>query len=215
MAIRKPNKPKPWDMTVGDSEDWSGGITIAPFQESSPVPPKIFDPKPLSGSVSSTTVNNTVVTVSQEIKIATPDIVKAVEEKAFSNEKEMTSFFEDMGIQEILSVTRNSAMNIVNGQNVMYQPIQNVALLSLKYNSSNILPMTSAETTFRNFSISLQDKLIADGQGTGPGGATEYLDDKNNLVINVTNLQPDELVEIESLSIEGKLMVEYNTGDPS
>jgi hypothetical protein len=157
----------------------------------------------------------TATQLQKEIKVATPDIVGAVLEKAFSNEKEMTSFFEDMGIQEILSVTRNSAMNVVNGQNVMYQPIQNLAILSLKYNSSNILPMTSAETTFKNFSISLQDKLIADGQGSGPSGATEYLDDKNNLVINVTNLQPDELVEIESLSIEGKLMVEYSIGATS
>jgi hypothetical protein len=154
-------------------------------------------------------------TISNGIRIATPDIVKAVQEKAYSNEKEMAALFEDMGIQEILSVTRNSAMNVVNGQNVAYQPIENIAVLSLKYNSSNVLPITSAETTFKNFSISLQDKLIQDGQGTGPNGETEYLDANNNLVINVTNLQPDELVEVESLSIEGKLMVKYNTGDPS
>jgi hypothetical protein len=154
-------------------------------------------------------------TISNGIKIATPDIVGAVLEKAYSNEKEMAALFEDLGIQEILSVTRNSAMNVVNGQNVAYQPIENIAVLSLKYNSSNVLPVTSAETTFKNFSISLQDKLIQDGQGTGPNGETEYLDTNNNLIINVTNLQPDELVEIESLSIEGKLMVEYNTGDPS
>lgn len=190
------------------------GIKITSFQDQRPV----IDPKPTNANAigtGSSTTSTTSTTKPTDIKIATPDIVKAVEEKAFSNEKEMTSFFEDMGIQEILSVTRNSAMNVVNGQNVMYQPIQNLAILSLKYNSSNILPMTSAETTFKNFSISLQDKLIADGQGSGPSGATEYLDDKNNLVINVTNLQPDELVEIESLSIEGKLMVEYSTGDSS
>jgi hypothetical protein len=147
------------------------------------------------------------------VKIAEPEIVKAVHEKAYSNEKELDPLFEQLGLQEILSVTRNSAANIVNGQNVTYQPIKNLASISLQYNPLNILPLQSAETTFKNFSISLQDKLIEDGQGTGPGGATEYLDSSNNLVINVTNLQPDELVEIESLSIERTINDTMYTGE--
>lgn len=149
------------------------------------------------------------------VKIAEPEIVKAVHEKAYSNEKELDPLFEQLGLQEILSVTRNSAANIVNGQNVTYQPIKNLASISLQYNPLNILPLQSAETTFKNFSISLQDKLIENGQGTGPGGATEYLDSSNNLVINVTNLQPDELVEIESLSIEGTINDTIYTGATS
>ena len=138
----------------------------------------------------------------EEVKVATPDIVNAVHEKAYSDEKAMQAFFEDLGLQEILSITRNSAVNIVNGQNVLYQPIENIATLSLKYNSLNILPLQSADTVFKNFSISLEDKLVTNGDGTGPNGESEYLDSSNNLVINITNLQPDEFVEIESLNIE-------------
>ena len=149
------------------------------------------------------------------VKIATPDIVKAVHEKAYSNEKMLEPFFEDFGLQEILSVARNSSMNIVNGQNVLYQPIVNMASLSLQYNPLNILPLQSADTIFKNFSIVLEDKTIDEGSGTGPNGEAEYLDEFNNLIINVTNLQADELVEIESLSIESKLMIEYDTGGTS
>ena len=215
MAIRKPNKPKPGDMIVGDSEDWSGGISITSFQESRPVPPTLFNPNSFSQSISNTT-SSTNVTKREEVKVATPDIVGAVLGKAYSNEKEVETFFEDLGIQEILSVTRNTAMNIVNGQNVSYQPIQNIAILSLKYNSLNIIPMPSSENTFRNFSISLQSKLIEDGQGTGPDGATEYLENiTNDLIINITNLQADELVEIESLSIERTISDTIYTGDLS
>jgi hypothetical protein len=177
----------------------------------------VLEPKPPEPVVKSTQINvDFPAPIKEPIKVATPDIVGAVLGKAYSSEKEVTTFFEDLGIQEILSVTRNTAMNVVNGQNVVYQPIENIAILSLKYNSQNIIPMPSAETIFKNFSISLQDKLIEDGQGTGPGGATEYLENNtNSLIINVTNLQPDELVEIESLSIEGTINDTIYTGDPS
>jgi hypothetical protein len=96
-------------------------------------------------------------------------------------------------------------MNIVNGQNVTYQPIKNIASITLQYNPLNILPLQSADTIFKNFSISLEDKVVDDGDGTGPNKEAEYLDEQNNLVINVTGLGPDELVEIESLSIESTI----------
>jgi hypothetical protein len=114
----------------------------------------------------------------------------------------MQAFFEDMGLQEILSVTRNTAVNIVNGQGVLYQPIENMSIISQKYNSSNILPLQSAEAIYRNFSIYIEDKIVEEGDGTGPEGQSEYLDNRNNLVINIANLQEDERVEIETLSIE-------------
>lgn len=169
------------------------GIKIDPFQ-------KKLDPKPTTSVGAGN--GNTSATKPTDIKVATPDVVKAVHDKAYSNEKVMQALFEDMGLQEILSVTRNTAMNIVNGQNVLYQPIENIGLISLAYNSLNILPLQSADTIFKNFSISLEDKLVPDGEGTGSNGKSEYIDNDNNLVINVTNLQPDELVEIESLNIE-------------
>lgn len=153
--------------------------------------------------------------LSDAVKIAEPSIVKAVQEKAYSNEKVLESLFEDFGLQEILSVTRNSSMNIVNGQNVLYQPISNVASLYLQYNPMNILPLQSADTIFKNFSIALEDKIVEDGDGTGTGGASEYLDEQNNLVIEVTNMEADEMVEIESLSIESPFNDTIYTGEPS
>jgi hypothetical protein len=169
------------------------GIKIDPFQ-------KKLDPKPTTSVGAGN--GNTSATKPTDIKVATPDVVKAVHDKAYSNEKVMQALFEDMGLQEILSVTRNTAMNIVNGQNVLYQPIENIGLISLAYNSLNILPIQSADTIFKNFSISLEDKLVSNGDGTGPSGESEYIDETYNLVINITNLQPDEFVEIESLNIE-------------
>lgn len=152
-------------------------------------------------SASPNVPQSTPATSKDAVKVATPDIVKAVNEKAYSEEKVMSALFEDMGIQEILSVTRNSAVNIVNGQNVLYQPIENMSTIYQRYNALNMLPLQSSETIFRNFSISLEDKLVDNGDGTGDSGESEYLEN-NNLVINITNLQEDERVEIETLSIE-------------
>jgi hypothetical protein len=175
----------------------------------------IVSPKPESFASTPSEKPRESTSISDVIKVATPDVIKAVQEKAYSNEKEMEPLFEQFGLQEILSVTRNSSMNIVNGQNVTYQPIKNLASITLQYNPLNILPLQSADTVFKNFSISLEDKVVDDGDGTGPNKEAEYLDEQNNLVINVTGLGPDELVEIESLSIESKLMIEYNEGVPS
>jgi hypothetical protein len=165
----------------------------------------IVSPKPESFVSTQSEKPRESTIVSNVIKVATPDVIKAVQEKAYSNEKEVEPLFEQFGLQEILSVTRNSSMNIVNGQNVTYQPIKNLASITLQYNPLNILPLQSADTVFKNFSISLEDKVVDDGNGTGPSKKAEYLDEQNNLVINVTGLGPDELVEIESLSIESTI----------
>lgn len=228
MAVKNPGATYGYDPTgtgrygVGTFYDGVSGVNIPmPNTENTTVrSPLIPKAKPF---VPEQQKSETIAQPSlAPVKIATPDIVKAVHEKAYSNEKMLEPFFEDFGLQEILSVARNSSMNIVNGQNVLYQPIVNMASLSLQYNPLNILPLQSADTIFKNFSIVLEDKLVADGEGTGPEGpdvlvqrASEYIDDSGNLIINVTNLQADELVEIESLSIESKLMIEYDTGGTS
>jgi hypothetical protein len=221
MAVKNPGATYGYDPTgtgrygVGTFYDGVSGVNIPmPNTENTTVrSPLIPKAKPF---VPEQQKSETIAQPSlAPVKIATPDIVKAVHEKAYSNEKMLEPFFEDFGLQEILSVARNSSMNIVNGQNVLYQPIVNIASLSLQYNPLNILPLQSADTIFKNFSIVLEDKTIDEGSGTGPNGEAEYLDEFNNLIINVTNLQADELVEIESLSIESKLMIEYDTGGPS
>ena len=221
MAVKNPGATYGYDPTgtgrygVGTFYDGVSGVNIPmPNTENTTIrSPLIPKAKPF---VPEQQKSETIAQPSlAPVKIATPDIVKAVHEKAYSNEKMLEAFFEDFGLQEILSVARNSSMNIVNGQNVLYQPIVNIASLSLQYNPLNILPLQSADTIFKNFSIVLEDKTIDDGSGTGPNGEAEYLDEFNNLIINVTNLQADELVEIESLSIESKLMIEYDTGGPS
>lgn len=131
------------------------------------------------------------------IKIATPDIILAEE----SVEIEIMSdlLFEDIGGQEIISISRN---DLVGGQNVIYQPIKNLTSLYLQYNPQNILSLQdTAPSYFKNFPIKLESKIPT--VGTGPNGEIVYFDQNGNIVINVINLAKDEQVDVQ-IQLDGQ-----------
>jgi hypothetical protein len=135
-------------------------------------------------------------TSSSGIKIATTDIILYNDE---STPIEVMSdlIFENIGGQEIINIARN---DIVNGQNVIYQPIKNLTNLYFQYNPQNILALQNiSDEYFKKFPIKLENTIP--NVGTGPNGDTVYIEESTgNLVINVTNLGPDEQVEVEILS---------------
>lgn len=105
--------------------------------------------------------------------------------------------FEDIGGQEIINISRS---DIVNGQNVIYQPIKNLTSLNYQYNPQNILSLQdTSETYFKKFPIQLNKKMPI--VGTGPNGETVYIDpNTGDLIINVINLEKDEQVEVQILT---------------
>lgn len=101
--------------------------------------------------------------------------------------------FENIGGQEILSVAR---YDTVNGQEVEYQPIQNLNIIQQTYNPNNILKLQkTADKIFANFSIKLDDKVPF--VGNGPNGENVYLDSNGSIVIDLVNMEADEQVEIQ------------------
>lgn len=105
--------------------------------------------------------------------------------------------FEDIGGQEIINISRS---DIVNGQNVIYQPIKNLTSLNYQYNPQNIISLQdTSESYFKKFPILLDKKLPV--YGTGPNGETIYIDSATgDLVINVIGLENDEQVEVQILN---------------
>jgi hypothetical protein len=105
--------------------------------------------------------------------------------------------FEDIGGQEIINISRS---DIVNGQNVIYQPIKNLTSINYQYNPQNILSLQdTSESYFKKFPIQLDKKIPK--IGTGPNNETIYIDpDTGDLVINVVNLEKDEQVEVQILN---------------
>jgi hypothetical protein len=135
-------------------------------------------------------------TSSSGVKIPTTDIILYNDE---STPIEVMSdlIFENIGGQEIINIARN---DIVNGQNVIYQPIKNLTSLYFQYNPQNILALqNTSEEYFKKFPIKLENTIP--NIGTGPNGETVYIEaSTGNLIINVINLNSDEQVEVEILS---------------
>jgi hypothetical protein len=130
------------------------------------------------------------------VKIPTKDIILYNDEST-PIEVMTDLIFEEIGGQEIINIARN---DIINGQNVIYQPIKNLTSLYLQYNPQNILGLQNTSNEyFKKFPIKLEDKIPT--EGTGPFGEIVYIDtDTGNIIINVINLADDEQVEVEILN---------------
>jgi hypothetical protein len=102
--------------------------------------------------------------------------------------------FENIGGHELINIARN---DIVNGQQVSYQPIKNLSSIQQQYNPNNILGIqNTSDKYFSNFSIKFENKVPE--TGSGPNGSNVYLDTATgNLVIETINMDNDEQVEIE------------------
>ena len=102
--------------------------------------------------------------------------------------------FENIGGHELINIARN---DIVNGQQVSYQPIKNLSSIQQQYNPNNILSLQStSDKYFANFAIKLENKVP--DLGTGPNGAYVYLDsDTGDMVVEAINLETDEQIQIE------------------
>ncbi len=135
------------------------------------------------------------------VKSARPDII------LFSDETTpieiMTDLiFEDIGGQELINMLRT---DIINGQNVAYQPIKNLTNLYFQYNPQNILALQDTDYNyFKKFPINFATKVPL--CGTGPNCSIVYIDpDTGDLVINVINMARDEQVEISIVS-DGEIL---------
>jgi hypothetical protein len=101
---------------------------------------------------------------------------------------------EDIGGQELINIARN---DIINGQQISYQPIKNLSSIQQQYNYNNILGIQdTSDKYFSNFSIKLENKIP--NSGNGPSGSNVYLESlTGNLVIETVNLENDEQIEVE------------------
>ena len=130
------------------------------------------------------------------VKIATPDLF-IFKDEVVPIETMTDLIFEDIGGHELITISRN---DIISGQNISYQPIKNLSNIYLQYNPQNIISLQeTSDSFFKNYSIKLEDSIP--DSGTGPNGEIVYVDpDTGNLVINVTDLYPDEQVEVQILT---------------
>lgn len=142
------------------------------------------------------TPTTTTSTTTDGVKIATPDLF-IFKDEVVPIDTMTDLIFEDIGGHELITVSRN---DIINGQNISYQPIKNLSSIYLQYNPQNIVALQdTSDTFFKNYTIKFEDSIP--DSGTGPNSEIVYIDpDTGDLVINVTNLASDERVEVQILT---------------
>jgi hypothetical protein len=119
--------------------------------------------------------------------------------------------FEDIGGHELINIARN---DIINGQDISYQPIKNLTSVQQQYNPNNILSVQStSDKYFSNFAIKLENKVP--NVGNGPFGSNVYLDTTNgSLIVESINLEADEQIEVE-ITLSGTIYEADLTGSES
>jgi hypothetical protein len=183
-------KDQSTDTTTQTSTTSSANLAVTPPAATPPAPA----PEP-------------VISTPAAIKTATPDIV-LFDDSALPIELISDLIFENIGGQELISITRS---DIVNGQKISYQPIKNLSLIQQQYNPNNILGLQqTANKFFAGFSIKLEDKIPE--VGNGPNGENIYFDETTgDLIIEFINLNNDEQIETQ-ITVNGTIY-EANFGD--
>ena len=139
--------------------------------------------------------NNPNMTNPVSVKPATPEIF--LPEEQVSIELMTDLIFENIGGQELINISRT---DLINGQNVIYQPIKNLTSLYFQYNPQNVLSLqNTSEEYFKKFPIKLSSKIPF--CGNGPNCSFVYIDPSTgDLIIEVINMENDEQVEVQLLS---------------
>lgn len=142
------------------------------------------------------------------VKAATPDLI-IFDNDIVPPDVMANLTFEKIGGQELITVSRN---DIVNGQNVVYQPVKNISQIALRYNPQNLVQLQNPSSVlFENFPINFAKCIPT--LGTGPNGEIVYVEaGTGNIIINTVNLARNEQIEVQVFAagsvLDGTIYVE-------
>jgi hypothetical protein len=172
---RGEERDRPTVETIVDKKpiDIGSNLTVSPTPLTMPPPP----PPPAT----------------VKIKSATPEII-LWDDATIPVEILTDLIFENIGGQELLSLTRHDT---INGENVSNQLIKNLTFLNQEYSSKRILSLqNTSDKYFSNFSIKLDSKIPF--EGNGPLGSNIYVDtETGDIIIELVNLEIDERLETQ------------------
>jgi hypothetical protein len=138
-------------------------------------------------------------TANKDIKVATPDLIQ-FDDSQVPVEYMTDLLFENIGGQEIISISRNDT---VNGQRVSYNPIKNVAQLGTKFSPLNLFINTGdADSVFRGYPIRFDQKVpeIGPDPSLDEVISVAYIDNTNgNLIVQVIGMMSNEQIEVQVL----------------
>ena len=117
------------------------------------------------------------------IKQATPDII-IFDEETIDLGYIADSYFEEYGGSELIKISRH---DLINGDEVSYNPITNLSNLRERFSSNNIIDIEGYQDNETKYGIDLSLR----------GAAEPYFDDQGNLVIEIETVKKDESIEVQ------------------
>lgn len=142
----------------------------------------------------------------QKIKIASSNLF-ITDQRDDKTDFIADAIIEDIGGQEIINISRN---DLLNGQNITYNVIENLASTQRKFNANELVKLQStSEDYFESFSLDLNQ--FTPNYGTGftrdvlgeavPNGKIVYVDpDTGQVIVNTINLSDNLVLEVEFVS---------------
>jgi hypothetical protein len=153
--------------------------------EETPLDPIIFPSFPDSPSTSTTS-----------IKLPEKDNILSLNNNNIDEATIIAMVFEKLGAVELTKFTRTDT---VEGINPYYNIISNLSTIKKEFDPSNLVASQKSDTSLYNaFSIKLSNKIPGD-QYLEDRGLDNYIyvDTNGDLIIELDNITPDELVEVE------------------
>lgn len=132
----------------------------------------------------------------QKVKVATSNLF-IQDEITDKTDLMADAIIEDIGGQEIINISRT---DLLNGQNITYNVIENLASTQREFNPNELIKLQSTEAEyFGAFGIDINNFIPE--YGTGTNGDIVYVDSETgNVVINTLNVSNDLVLEVEFVS---------------
>jgi hypothetical protein len=135
-------------------------------------------------------------TSTTSIKLPEKDNVLSLNSNNIDEATIIAMVFEKLGAVELTKFTRTDT---VEGINPYYNIISNLSTIKKEFDPSNLVASQKSDTSLYNaFSIKLSNKIPGD-QYLEDRGLDNYIyvDTNGDLIIELDNITPDELVEVE------------------
>jgi hypothetical protein len=139
---------------------------------------------------------NSPSTSTTSIKLPDKDNVLSLANNNIDEATIIAMVFEKLGAVELTKFTRTDT---VEGINPYYNIISNLSTIKKEFDPSNLVASQKSDTSLYNaFSIKLSNKIPGD-QYLEDRGLDNYIyvDTNGDLIIELDNITPDELVEVE------------------
>lgn len=129
------------------------------------------------------------------VKTPSRDVVSLVQ-PSIDAETITNLLFENIGATELVKFTRHDT---VEGINPYYNVISNLSDIKRKYDPSSLISIQKPESSYFDIYTIKLDRKIPDQTYLNQNNLTDYIyvDTNGDIVIELVNLSPDEVIEVQ------------------